>query len=87
MDCPIKMFNQSNFRCDPYCAFKTDQGCLLAEGLAIYINSHKPVQVKIEPEEDKEQEISKLINVLQQINNNPNLSNFINTEDWYNIGF
>lgn len=77
MDCPIKMFNQSNFQCDPFCAFKTDRSCLLVEGLVTYINSNKPIQVKIEPEQDKKEEISKLVDVLSEVP----LSNYYGIDD------
>ena len=70
MTCPLKMFSNSEhdyILCESDCAFKTETGCLLAEGLKTYIDIHKPVKVKIESERDKKEEISKLVNVLSKI--------------------
>ena len=70
MTCPLKMFgNPERYyaSCESYCAFKTETGCLLAEGLKTYIDIHKPVKVEIESEQDKKEEISNLINVLSKI--------------------
>ena len=80
MTCPLKMF--SNFEhyyilCESDCAFKTETGCLLAEGLKTYIDTHKPVKVEIESEQDKKEEISKLVNVLSKIP----LSNYYGIDD------
>ena len=80
MTCPLKMFgNPERYYalCEPDCAFKTETGCLLAEGLKTYIAMHKPVKVEIESEQDKKEEISKLINVLSQIP----LSNYYGIDD------
>lgn len=70
MTCPLKVFSNSEhyyILCESDCAFKTETGCLLAEGLKTYIDIHKPVKVEIEPEQDKKEEISKLVNVLSKI--------------------
>ena len=70
MTCPLKMFSNSEhyyILCESDCAFKAKTGCLLAEGLKTYIDIHKPVKVEIESEQDKKEEISKLVNVLNQI--------------------
>lgn len=79
MNCPLKMFGKSssNFSCEPFCAFQTETGCLLAEGLKTYINIHKPVKVEIEPEQDKKEEISKLVDVLSKVP----LSNYYGIDD------
>lgn len=80
MTCPLKMFNNSEhyyILCESDCAFKTETGCLLAEGLKTYIDIHKPVKVEIEPEQDKKEEISKLVNVLSKIP----LSNYYEIDD------
>ena len=80
MICPLKMFgNPERYYtlCEPDCAFKIETGCLLAEGLKTYINIHKPVKVEIESEQDKKEEISKLVNVLSQIP----LSNYYGIDD------
>ena len=80
MTCPLKMFgNPERYyaSCESDCAFKTETGCLLAEGLKTYIDIHKPVKVEIESEQDKKEEISKLINVLSQIP----LSNYYGIDD------
>ena len=80
MTCPLKMFgNLERYYtlCEPDCAFKTETGCLLAEGLKTYINIHKPVKVEIESEQDKKEEISKLVDVLSQIP----LSNYYGIDD------
>ena len=70
MTCPLKMFSNSEhyyILCESDCVFKTEIGCLLADGLKTYIDIHKPVKVEIEPEQDKKEEISKLVNVLSKI--------------------
>ena len=70
MTCPLKVFSNSEYYyilCESDCAFKTETGCLLAEGLKTYIDIHKPVKAEIEPEKDKKEEISKLVNVLSKI--------------------
>ena len=70
MTCPLKMFgNPERYyaSCESDCAFKTETGCLLAEGLKTYIDIHKPVKVEIESDQDKKEEISKLIDVLSKI--------------------
>lgn len=70
MTCPLKMFNNSEHYyiiCESDCAFKTETGCLLADGLKTYIDIHKPVKTEIEPMQDKKEEISKLVNVLSKI--------------------
>ena len=70
MTCPLKVFSNSEhyyILCESDCAFKTETGCLLAEGLKTYIDIHKPVKTEIEPEKDKKEEISKLVNVLSKI--------------------
>lgn len=70
MTCPLKMFgNPERYyaSCESDCAFKTETGCLLTEGLKTYIDIHKPVKVEIESEQDKKEEISNLINVLSKI--------------------
>ena len=70
MTCPLKMFGNSEryyASCESDCAFKTETGCLLVEGLKTYIDIHKPVKVEIESEQDKKEEISNLINVLSKI--------------------
>lgn len=78
MNCPLKMFyNHCHTLCEPGCAFKTKTGCLLAEGIETYINIHKPTKVEIEPEQDKKEEISKLIDVLSKIP----LSNYYGIDD------
>ena len=80
MTCPLKMFNNSEhyyILCESDCVFKTETGCLLADGLKTYIDIHKPVKVEIEPKQDKKEEISKLINVLSQIP----LSNYYGIDD------
>lgn len=79
MDCPLKMFySHCNTLCEPGCAFKVKTGCLLAEGIETYINTHKPVKVEIEPEQDKKEEISKLADVLSKIP----LSEYYGIEDF-----
>ena len=80
MTCPLKMFSNSEHYytlCEPDCVFKTETGCLLAEGLKTYIDIHKPVKVEIESEQDKKEEISKLINILSKIP----LSNYYGIDD------
>ena len=80
MNCPLKMFgNPEHYYtlCESDCAFKTETGCLLAEGLKTYIDIHKPVKVEIKSEQDKKEEISKLINVLSKIP----LSNYYGIDD------
>ena len=80
MTCPLKMFSNSDHYyiiCESDCAFKTEIGCLLADGLKTYIDIHKPVKVEIEPEQDKKEEISKLIDVLSKIP----LSNYYGIDD------
>ena len=80
MTCPLKMFNNSEhyyILCESDCVFKTETGCLLADGLKTYIDIHKPVKVEIESDQDKKEEISKLINVLSQIP----LSNYYGIDD------
>ena len=80
MTCPLKMFgNPERYYalCESDCAFKTETSCLLAEGLKTYIDIHKPVKVEIEPEQDKKEEISKLVNVLSKIP----LSNYYGIDD------
>ena len=80
MTCPLKMFSNSEHYytlCEPDCVFKTETGCLLAEGLKTYIDIHKPVKVEIKPEQDKKEEISKLIDVLSKIP----LSNYYGIDD------
>lgn len=70
MNCPLKMlgnFEHYYTLCEPDYAFNTETGCLLADGLKTYIDIHKPVKVEIEQERDKKEEISKLVNVLNQI--------------------
>ena len=70
MTCPLKMFgNPERYYalCESDCIFKTETGCLLADGLKTYIDIHKPVKVEIESEQDKKEEISNLINVLSKI--------------------
>ena len=78
MNCPLKMFyNHCHTLCESDCAFKTEIGCLLADGLKTYIDIHKPVKVEIESEQDKKEEISNLINVLSKIP----LSNYYGIDD------
>ena len=80
MNCPLKMLSKSssNFSCELYCAFKIEGStCLLAEGLKTYIDIHKPVKVEVKPEQDKKEEISKLVNVLSKIP----LSNYYGIDD------
>lgn len=68
MNCPLKMlYSHCHTLCESGCVFKTETGCLLAEGLKTYIDIHKPVKVEIKPEQDKKEEISKLIDVLSKI--------------------
>ena len=70
MTCPLKMLgNPERYYtlCESDCAFKTETGCILTEGLKTYIDIHKPVKVEIESEQDKKEEISKLIDVLSKI--------------------
>ena len=70
MTCPLKMFSNSEhyyILCESDCAFKTETECLLAEGLKTYIDIHKPVKVEIESEQDKKEEISKLVDVLSKV--------------------
>ena len=81
MTCPLKMLgNPERYYtlCESDCAFKTETGCILAEGLKTYIDIHKPVKVEIEPEQDKKEEISKLIDVLSKIP----LSNYYGIDDF-----
>ena len=79
MNCPLKMFyNHCHTLCESDCAFKTETGCLLADGLKTYIDIHKSVKVEIEPKEDKKEEISKLVNVLSKIP----LSNYYGIDDF-----
>ena len=78
MNCPLKMFySHCHTLCESDCAFKTKTGCLLADGLKTYIDIHKPVKIEIEPEQDKKDEISKLIDVLSKIS----LSNCYGIDD------
>ncbi len=81
MTCPLKMFSNSSehyyILCESDCAFKTETGCLLADSLKTYIDIHKPIKVEIESEQDKKEEISKLINVLSKIP----LSNYYGIDD------
>ena len=78
MTCPLKMFySHCHTLCESDCVFKTETGCLLADGLKTYIDIHKPVKVKIESERDKKEEISKLVNVLSKIP----LSNYYGIDD------
>ena len=80
MTCPLKVFSNSEhyyILCESDGAFKTETGCLLTEGLKTYIDIHKPVKVEIESEQDKKEEISKLINVLSKIP----LSNYYGIDD------
>ena len=80
MTCPLKMLgNLERYYtlCESDCAFKTETGCLLAEGLKTYIDIHKPVKIEIEQEQDKKEEISKLVNVLSKIP----LSNYYGIDD------
>ena len=80
MTCPLKMFNNSEhyyILCESDCAFKTETGCLLTEGLKTYIDIHKPVKVEVKPEQDKKEEISKLIDVLSKVP----LSNYYRIDD------
>ena len=68
MNCPLKMFySHCHTLCESDCVFKTETGCLLADGLKTYIDIHKPVKVKIESDQDKKEEISKFIDVLNKI--------------------
>ena len=77
MNCPLKMFySHCHTLCESDCAFKTEIGCLLADGLKTYIDIHKPVKVEIEPEQDKKEEISKLIDTL----NSASLSDYYDIE-------
>lgn len=79
MNCPLKMFGKSssNFSCEPYCAFKIEGStCLLAEGLKTYIDVNKPIKIETEPEYNKEEEISKIIDTL----NNASLSDYYDIE-------
>ena len=80
MTCPLKMFNNSEHYytlCESDCVFKTETGCLLADGLKTYIDIHKQVKVEIEPEQDKKEEISKLVDVLSKVP----LSNYYGIDD------
>lgn len=80
MTCPLKMFSNSEhyyILCESDCAFKTGTGCLLADSLKTYIDIHKPVKVETEPEQDKKEEISKLVDVLSKIP----LSNYYGIDD------
>ena len=80
MTCPLKMLgNPERYYtlCESDCAFKTETGCLLADGLKTYIDIHKPVKVEIKSEQDKKEEISKLVNVLIKIP----LSNYYGIDD------
>lgn len=78
MNCPLKMFySHCHTLCESDCVFKTETGCLLADGLKTYIDIRKPVKVEIEPEQDKKEEISKLVDVLSQIP----LSNYYGIDD------
>ena len=68
MNCPLKMFySHCHTLCESDCVFKTETGCLLADGLKTYIDIHKPVKVEIESDQDKKEEISKLVNVLSKV--------------------
>lgn len=81
MTCPLKMFSNSEhyyILCDSDCAFKTETGCLLADSLKTYIDINKPIKVEIESEQDKKEEISKLVNVLSKIP----LSNYYGIDDF-----
>ena len=80
MTCPLKMFGNPEhyyILCESDCAFKTETGCLLAEGLKTYIDIHKPVKIEIDSEQDKKEEISKLVNVLSKVP----LSNYYGIDD------
>ena len=80
MTCPLKVFSNSEhyyILCESDCAFKTETGCLLTEGLKTYIDIHKPVKVEIESEQDKKEEISKLVDVLSKVP----LSNYYGIDD------
>lgn len=80
MTCPLKMVgNPERYytSCESDCAFKTETGCLLAEGLKTYIDIHKPVKVEVKPEQDKKEEISKLVDVLSKVP----LSNYYGIND------
>ena len=79
MNCPLKMFySHCHTLCESDCVFKTETGCLLADGLKTYIDIHKPVKVEIEPEQNKKEEISKLADVLSKIP----LSEYYGIEDF-----
>lgn len=70
MTCPLKMLGNPEhyyILCEPDCVFKTETDCLLAEGLKTYIDIHKPVKIEIKSDQDKKEEISKLIDVLSKI--------------------
>lgn len=80
MTCPLKMLDNPEhyyILCEPDCAFKTETGCLLAEGLKTYIDIHKPVKIEIDSDQDKKEEISKLIDILSKIP----LSNYYEIND------
>ena len=80
MNCPLKMFSNSEHYytlCESDCAFNTETGCLLADGLKPYIDIHKPVKIEIDSDQDKKEEISKLIDVLSKIP----LSNYYGIND------
>lgn len=79
MTCPLKMFSNSEhyyILCESGCVFKTETGCLLADGLKTYIDIHKPVKIETESEQDKKEEISKIIDTL----NNTSLSDYYDIE-------
>ena len=81
MTCPLKMFSNSDHYymiCESDCALKTETGCLLADSLKTYVDIHKPVKVEIEQEQDKKEEISKLVNVLSKIH----FPNFYGIDDF-----
>ena len=81
MNCPLKILgNPEHYYtlCESDCVFKTETGCLLAEGLKTYIDIHKPVKIEIDSEQDKKEKISKLVNVLSKIP----LSNYYGIDDF-----
>ena len=78
MNCPLKMFySHCHTLCESDCAFKTEIGCLLADGLKTYIDIHKPIKIETESKQDKKEEISKLVNVLSKVP----LSNYYGIND------
>lgn len=96
MNCPLKIFGNTerytasceHTSCEPGCAFKTEEkGCLLADGLKVYIEVHKPIKVESKIDQSKKEEVSKLVNVLQQVTNKGTIWPYLDNPNWYDVGF